>query len=416
MKRLRIGVFVLIVFSVVSFGGVEPWGKAILELAASALLLWWGILAVCRGEVEIRGNWLFAPLLGLGALAIVQYAFGISIYPYLTKVDLLLWSAFLILGFLALQCFRTIEHARQLAWFLATLAFFVSLFAIVQYFTFNGNLYWTISLPPGAVPFGPFVNHNHFAGFVELSVLPGLALLLFSNVPREKRVLLGLFTAVSIGALLFSASRGGIFAFAFGFLLLCLFAGIFGRTTHAVLVASVVVVLSCVVITWLGATHTMGRFETMTEAAEMGSSGRLTFYDGAWQIFRSHPWVGTGVGTFETVYPQYETKYTGDIVKHAHNDYLELLADAGVTGELFAVLLIVLLVALALGRLRAPEGKRGRAVAAGCLSACAALLAHSFVDFNFHIPSNALLFILLALLATSPSEEPSPAHLNLPLE
>jgi O-antigen ligase len=402
MKAIRVGIFALIAFAVISFGGVEPWGKAILEIGAAALLVLWGILAIRRREAEVHWNWLYLPLAGLGAIAVAQYAFGLSVYPYLTQVDLLLWSAYLILFFLAVESFHTLEQRKQFVWFLAALAFFVSLFAIVQHFTFNGKLFWFIKLPHGVVPFGTFVNHNHFAGFLELAVPPGLALLLFSGVPREKRVLLGLFTVVSIGALLLSASRGGIFGFLFGFVTLCVFAGVFARKNHAVMIGGLVMLLSGLVIVWLGARHTIARFEKMTVASEMGPEGRLTFDQGAWRIFLSHPWWGTGVGTFESAYPHYETADSANIiVNHAHNDYLELLADMGLAGGLCALALIVLLFRYGSANLRVTNGRAGRAIVAGSLAGCVALLVHSFVDFNFHIPSNALLFLLLAFLATS---------------
>ena len=73
----------------------------------------------------------------------------------------------------------------------------VSLLAIVQYFTFNGKLYWFRVLPQGVVPFGPFVNHNHFAGFVELISPPGLAMLFSGAVRRDKLPLLILLTCPS---------------------------------------------------------------------------------------------------------------------------------------------------------------------------------------------------------------------------
>ena len=135
---------------------------------------------------------------------------GLSVYPYLTKIELLRWSAYTLLFFLTVESFREKEHVKQFAWFLLSFGFVVSLFAIVQHFTFNGKLYWLVPLRPGAAPFGPFVDCDHFAGFVELIVPLGLALLFFRSWRREQLTLLLLFTFVPIGALILSASRGGI--------------------------------------------------------------------------------------------------------------------------------------------------------------------------------------------------------------
>src|SRR5271155_986338 len=220
MKALRLGICTLIVFAVLSFGGVEPWGQAILEIGAPTLFILWGVLVIRRRQLEIHWNWLYSPLLGLGAIAIVQCVFGLSVYPYLTKIELLKWASYSLLFFLTAESFQTEDHVRQFVWFLLSLGFAVSLFGIIQQFTFNGKLYWLVSLPSGAAPFGPFVDGDHFAGFVELTAPLGLALLLFRSCRREQVTLLLLFTIVPIGALILSASRGGILGLVLEFALL----------------------------------------------------------------------------------------------------------------------------------------------------------------------------------------------------
>ena len=186
MKAIRLGICTLIVFAVLSFGGVEPWGQAILEIGAATLFVLWGVVAIRCRQVEIRWNWLYLPLLGLGAIAIVQYIFGLSVYPYLTKIELLKWASYGLLFFLTTESFQTEDQVRQFVWFLLSLGFVVSLFGIIQHFSFNGKLYWFVSLPSGAGPFGPFVNGDHFAGFVELTAPLGLALLLFRSRRRNR--------------------------------------------------------------------------------------------------------------------------------------------------------------------------------------------------------------------------------------
>jgi hypothetical protein len=73
-------------------------------------------------------------------------------------------------------------------------------------------------------------------------------------------------------------------------------------------------------------------------------------------------------------------------------------------GALCSLAFIVLLFRSALANLQSDQSRFLLAVRAGALVACSGLLLHSLVDFNFHIPSNALLFFLLAALATSSLE------------
>ena len=116
MTAIRLGTGVLIAAAVLSFGGVESWGNAALEIGAALLFVLWAVLVTLRGRAEIFWNWLFIPVFGLGTIALVQYAFGASVYPYLTKIELLRWSAYAVLFFLAVQSFQTKEHDKQINW------------------------------------------------------------------------------------------------------------------------------------------------------------------------------------------------------------------------------------------------------------------------------------------------------------
>jgi len=88
-------------------------------------------------------------------------------------------------------------------------------------------------------------------------------------------------------------------------------------------------------------------------------------------------------------------------VNHSHNDYAEALAETGVAGGLCGLVFIGLLFWRAWKILAVEKDPRGFAHHAGALVACLGLLVHAAVDFNFHIPSNALIFLLQAALATS---------------
>ena len=57
-------------------------------------------------------------------------------------MELLKYSALLALFFLCVQSFRKRAHWHGFVWFLLILGFGVSLFGILQHFTFNGKLYW----------------------------------------------------------------------------------------------------------------------------------------------------------------------------------------------------------------------------------------------------------------------------------
>ena len=111
--------------------------------------------------------------------------------------------------------------------------------------------------------------------------------------------------------------------------------------------------------------------------------------------------MGTGLGTLQIVFPPYETLYDGRIVNHAHNDYLEALAETGIVGGLCCALYVGLLLFHSSQQLSAGKTSFGAVLNLSGLVACTGFLVHSLVDFNLHMPANAQLFFLMATLATS---------------
>src|SRR5580704_289945 len=213
MKVLRIGTCGLLAFSVLAHGVVEPWSEAVLEIGTAILLLWWTLL-FAWGSVPVRWHRLLWPVAAFWLWTAVQYGAGFTEVRFLTKIELLKFSALALLFFLALQAFETLENWNVFAWFLLALGFSVSVLGILQHFTFNGKLYWFRELRYGGIPFGPYVNRNHFAGLMELLIPPGLAIPILGAERRDQLPLVTLFNLLPIGALFLAASRGGIISFA----------------------------------------------------------------------------------------------------------------------------------------------------------------------------------------------------------
>ena len=402
MRAIRVGICALVTFAVLAHGAVEPWSEAVLEIGAAVLLLLWAWEVSVGGEYKVVWNPLLWPLLGLWGVAALQLAAGITVYPFQTRIELLKYTALLALFFLCAQSYRKLEHWHGFVWFLLILGFAVSVFAILQHFTFNGKLYWVREIQFGGIPFGPYVNRNHFAGLVELLIPPGLAILILRAERRDQLPLVALFTLFPIGALFLSASRGGIISF-LGEIGLLAFLILFRRREGRELAAAgLVVVLAIAFVSWLGIGRALERFASY-KTLEVSEGRRIEMLQGTWRIFLDHPIAGTGLGTLQKVFPLYETIYDGLIVNHSHNDYAEVLAETGVIGGLCGLAFLVLLAWTGWKNIVAEKEVMNLAYHVGALVACSGLLVHATVDFNFHIPSNALVFLLQAALATSPA-------------
>lgn len=407
MRFLRFGICVLITFGILAHGAVEDWARAVLEIGAAALFLGWALRAYVTEQQQIALAPVLPPLLVFALVVLAQSLFHLTASSYGTRTELRLLVADVLFLFLAAQAYRTVDDWRGFIWFLMSLGFFVSLFGILQHLTFNGKLYWFREIRFGGIPFGPYVNRNHFAGFTELVVPISLVPLALGKVRRERWFLVSLFTIVPIGALFFSASRGGIVSFGVevGVIFLWL---ILRRTTGKHLLSAVaVLLLAFLMVSWLGVQQAIERFSSM-QSLEVTHGKRTSMAADTWHIFLDHPVLGTGLGTLQVVFPPYETLYDGKIVNHAHNDYLEALAETGALGGLCGAWFIAILLFNAIrGISRSPTAFASTLRLSG-LVACLGFLTHGFGDFNLHIPGNALLFFFLANLATSEIRSSSP--------
>lgn len=410
MKGVRAGLCVLFAFSVLAHGVVEVWSESVLEIGAALLLLAWVAAVLRRGDLAIHWNPLLGPLLGFAAIGLAQLVFHATASSYLTRVELLKLVACLIVFFLSAQAFRERADLSRLAWFLIFLCFAVSLFGIIQHFTSAGKVYWFRELEGGGDPFGPYVNRNHFAGFVELTLPTSLALLVFRGVRRDLFPMTGLLAIVPVSALILSGSRGGIISFVFQIGVLGLLARSRRGPEGPYMASLAIVALAAIaLIAWIGAGKAIERF-SMLRPGEVPAARRVNMLRNTLHIFLDHPLKGTGLGTFIVAYPPYETAYDGKVVNHTHNDYAETLAETGLLGGLCGAGFLIVLFREAKRNFEADQGHFSRALHAGAIAAACGLLLHSFVDFNLHIPSNALLFLLQSYLVTStplPSEAPA---------
>jgi O-antigen ligase len=412
MTFLRVGLCALIIFAVAAHGGVEDWARAVLETGVAFLFLIWALRFYYNGQEQPAFSPLLPPLALFFLVGLSQWFFRATVSPYSTRIELLLLLATLLFLFLCVQVFRTLQDWRSFVWFGMGFGFLVSGFGILQHLTFNGRLYWVRELRYGGIPFGPYVNRNHFAGLMELLIPLALVPLVLGKVRRERLAVVALFAVMPIAALFLTASRGGIVSFFVQFGLLTYLLLRRRGLAKRLLAVSAVLLAALMIVTWLGVGRILQRFSSL-QTLEVTEGKRAAMRKGAWRIFLDHAFIGTGLGTLQIVYPPYETLYDGKVVDHAHNDYLEALAETGVLGGLCCAWFLGVLFLKFFSLFRQSDFSFPGALQLSGTIACVGFLVHALVDFNFHIPSNLWLFFLMAHLATTQIEQTSsipPAH------
>ena len=413
MKFLRIGICALIVFGIAAHGAVENWAQAVLETGAGLLFIAWAVRQYFTDR-EIVLSPLLWPLIALSLLALGQIVFRGTVSLYDTRLDLQLLLTYTLLLFLATQLFRTADDWRGFIWFIMLFGFLVAIFGILQHLTFNGKLYWFREMRFGGIPFGPYVNRNHFAGFAELVIPVALVPLVLGKVRRERRFAVAVFALLPIVALFLAASRGGIVSFTAEIGVLALLLALRRTGGKHVLAGGVVLLLAFMLVSWLGVRQILERFSSM-QSLEVTGGKRASMRNDSWRIFRDHLWTGTGLGTLPIVFPAYESLYDARFVNHAHNDYLEMLADTGLIGGVCCASFLGLFFFCSLNQLLVTDKSFAAALHLSGLVACCGFLVHSLVDFNLHMPGNALLFFLMTHLATAPIlQNPAGHHRHSP--
>jgi len=424
-----------VLLSTLAFGGVQAWALAFFQAGACLVALLWTVDAWRTRRLRLSRNLLQLPLVGLFLIGLVQLlplggmggggeavggltnapANTLTLDPHATRFALIQLGSLLIYFCAALVFTDSPARLRLVVRVITIFGFLLALYGMFQYFVNPAQIYW-FRQPKFAVPFGPFINRHHFAAYMELTLALPLGLLVSGAVAVERR-LLYLFAVGIMGvALILTGSRGGILSLAAEVLFLVAIAGLVRRKNKReaeenreaqsrvraalvrVALGFALVVALLVGAVFLGGEESLGRlFGTVN--ADDPTSGRTQFWQGTWEVIKHHPWLGAGLGAFSLVYTRYDVLNGVARLEQAHNDYLQILADAGIVGGVLGLIFLIALFRYGVARLDSQDKFR-RGVAAGALAGCFAVLVHSFFDFSLHMTSNALLFLVLAALAT----------------
>jgi O-antigen ligase len=395
------GVFGLLLFGPLAFGAVEPWSIFVLEAGAALLLLLWTVRQAASGELSVVGNPVFAPAIVFALLIGLQLATGRTAYRYATFSDGLLYCAYGMLCFLAVQILRRTSQVKTLTVTFSGYGFLLASFALLQSLSSTTKLYWLRTPRMGGWIFGPYVNHNHYAGLMEMLVPIPLVFSLTRGARGPRKVMAGIAAAFMACTIFLSGSRGGMLAFVIemGVLAIVVVWGQKNRKTTVALATFLVIGVGLVL--WLGGSELAKRLATIhaDTKTELSGGTRLEIDRDAIKMFARKPILGWGLGTFPEVYPQFRSFHTNFFINEAHNDYLQLLVEMGSLGGVTLLWFLWAVYRNGIRKLKNwPEDTNG-AVALAALLGVSGIMVHSLVDFNLQIPANAALFYVFCAVA-----------------
>jgi len=397
------------------------------------LLIFW-VAYVWLQTVELPAA--FLAVLSPEALAVQQGVspLTISLDVQQTRLYASLSTAYALCFLVAVMTVRDKSRLERLATAIVWIAVFQAVVGVVlfsvgaQYQIFYFDVFHAERLK------GTLSYHNFFAGFMELSLSVGIGLMLAKlgddaatrgqgwkhvavrglNFVLSPKMRLRLLLVVMVIALVLTRSRMGNTAFFVALLVVGALALLLTRRSApamVTLIISLIVVDVVVIGTWVGLEKVVERVQgTKMTTAEGGTQesveARTLAARHAMDMLEVFPLTGTGMGSFYNTYIRYRMPEKG-FVDHAHNDYVELAADAGAIGMVFLgtfVLSTFVVAALTMAKRRS---SMPRGMAFGVMMALVSLAIHSTVDFNLQLPSNVVLLMVVMAMGWAAYRLPS---------
>ncbi len=360
------------------------------------------------GQIQLAGN---------GAAGRLP----LSIAPQATREALKVAVALVLIFFGARGTFAT-GGVRSVCRVIAWTGLLMSLLALAQHATSPDLIYWSWRpMDPGSRPFGPFVNRNHFAGWLLLaSAVTGgyLVAHVRSHVDLHRASLRQVILAIgrghgpelaaafavmvaTIGATL---SRSGLLGLAFGILVAWVVGqGRLGAPERRRIAAGALLVAVVAV-----AVADQERWLDRLEESMVATSGRRAIWRATLPVIRDFHWTGTGAGTYAAAMLVYEPMPRDVFFNQAHNHYLHLAAEGGV---LLGGPLVLALVAAGLAsrrRLR-DDASEMYWIRLGALAGLSGIAVQSVWETSLRMPANAVAAaVLLAILVHAPHHHVAP--------
>lgn len=411
--RPRWLLYVLPLLVPVTYEATLPLGSArvgLLDLALAGAVAGWLAVSVTRRRIELRLGavgiallvWLWVQLLSLTGS--VSFGSGVA---ELTK-----WAELLAVYVLALALLRG-GTTQRLVYPIAAAGTGSALYGLLQFATGRGPESFLL-FGRFMRAYGTFAQPNPFAGHLGLSLPFALAwgLAASDRSRMERLAMLGCAGVMGLG-ILASWSRGSWLAL------------VVSLAVMAVLLAPRLALLAAAAAALVGLMFGGGALAGPLAQRALGMGGdvrtlnvsrveptdeswavieRLAHWQAGWYMFAAHPWLGVGIGNYEVVYPLYGLPHWPEPLGHAHNYYLNVLAETGLVG-LTAFGLVGIAAARALVRSwrRAHSGQT-RALVLAAAGSLAYLSMHNLVDDLFVHSMQAIVGLCLALIVLAASE------------
>jgi O-antigen ligase len=398
----------ILVFSPLATGSVRPQDFIVVQWLTVATLIIWALRFIINPQHRLLWPPMCWPVLLFMGYAVARYA--TADLEYVARQELIRVLVYGFLFFAILNNLHRQETTAIIGTTLVILAMGIAFYAVVQFVT-DSDKVWHFIRPASYAHrgSGTFICPNNMGAYLELVLPLGLAYTLTGRFSHLQKVFLGYASLVIFSGIVVSISRGAWGATAVSLLALCAY--LFRRRGYKLQVIGLLVVFIATGFFFIKRAELSPNRREQLAMLDFSRDARGLIWQAAFEMWQDHPITGVGPAHFDPRFRAYrpESSYVQARPDRVHNDYLNTLVDWGVIGAAlvaaaWALLFCGLLVSWkfvqrAENDLAEKRSNRSAFVLGGTLG-LVAILAHSLIDFNMHIPANAILVVtLLALVA-----------------
>jgi len=439
----------LIVLVAVPFGANRMWAWGLLAVLVGMAMLTMAVAAMVN-RANLALAWRHYRLLALGYLAVLAWMMmqawtgvpeflhhplwreaavtlgtplegAISLDPAASLSEATKFIAYGGVFWLALQFAGSDHRARVIFWAVLFAAFANAVYGLIMQFSGGDSILWFKRWSYQGSVIGTFVNRNHFGAFCGLGLLVGFGYLLeelrrvsagqslrtlagllrVSEALSARLILLGIVVLTLGLSVILSGSRGALTATGIGLAAFLVGVSLSNRISGArVLRLGIALLAVAFVAVSINGTVTLERLS----AAGANMHQRLTLYKSTLAAIADRPFLGTGGGTFESVFLTYRPEGMWSALRrydYAHNTYLEF----GLEHGLVALAIMLFLTGWLLRRLiRGARTRRRNDIFPGVgIGATALVASHALIDFSLEIPAVAVTYLVIAAVAYTQS-------------
>lgn len=344
------------------------------------------------------------PILALFVIALFSTIF--SVHRASSIWALLLLFNYAVVYYLVVYFIRSPDQLIKMAWVVIFIGVVLAILGLIRFSGLELFSWWEYQdLPDFGALTSTYGNPNNIAGFFEMAIPLVLGMMLVEEKTAHslKRyvpiiILFGM-------ALILSLSRGGWTCAMIGlvfFVTVLTFSQEFPRRKTVIALTASAIALVLVLLSSFPAVQELLTISAVIDKAG-GLDGRLEVTKAVGTMILDKPLLGFGPGTFAYSFFKYQPAGIQGWYIMAHNDYAHFTAELGILFPVIMVWMIIALFKQGFMKLKSPTFLV-RGISLGSMAGIVAILGHSFIDFNLHIPANALFFTVLCAFVAVPDE------------